>query len=55
MKYSAKVRSVLFPIYVITVALVLATIFYFEEIENEMLFAKLNKDKRDPDSGKRLV
>lgn len=54
MKYSRKILSFLFPIYVATVIIFLTTLFYFEIAENEKEYAKDNKTKRDKNN-KRLI
>ena len=50
MKYSNYIKRYLFPIYMATLALFLATLFYFEYVEDEHDFATLNKGKRDKDN-----
>lgn len=47
MKYSRKVLFFLLPVYILTVLFFLATLFYFELVEDERDWAKTNKRGRD--------
>lgn len=47
LKYSRRIQSFLFPIYAFTVLFFLATLFYFELVEDERDYAEANKNKRD--------